>query len=46
MRAVFGGAQRGFDERILVEIFWIDLGAGDRRKDAEPVRRETQVVTI
>src|SRR5262245_45092562 len=46
LRTVIGDAQRGFDERVLVEIFRIDLRAGDGRKDAEPVRREPQVVAV
>ena len=45
-RAVFGGAQRGFDERVFVEAFGVDLAPVDGGEDAEAVVGEAHVVAV
>ena len=46
LRAVVGVAQRGLDERVLVEVLRVYLAAVYGREDAEAVVREAHVVAV
>ncbi len=46
LRAVFGGAEWGFDERLFVEFFGIDFAPVNGREDAETVVGEAHVVAV
>src|SRR5262249_20586299 len=43
---IFGASDRDVEQAVCVKVFWIDLSAGDWRKDFELVSRQPAVVSV